>query len=204
MKLLSIAKFTGLSMLMGLLACNTEQEPAQVSTRVNFFSMQVNDVAWKPFEKAGDPCYSTFQFVNGSIGNIPTYSVRASNGTKGINGQEGASTVIIELVGIERPGTYTLEGTYTQPGTSYLNLYVHQPVDGGSYKNLKYTNIAGKQEVTVKIDEIFPIHGSSTMNGIKGSFQGYLYNEANPMDSIRISEGNFIFKTGFTNYDQCD
>ena len=56
----------------------------------------------------------------------------------------------------------------------------------------------------VNVSEVLePVYGG-VLHGIKGSFAGTLYNEANPMDSLIISRGTFTLKkVNWYNFNQC-
>jgi hypothetical protein len=103
-------------------------------------------------------------------------------------------------MGLDKAGRYPVTGSYRGEFTSYAVFNLNSP--GSAPK--RYVNRAEGDSFVVTVREILePVRGG-VINGIRGSFAGTLYNEADPRDSVTIDQGDFTLKkVNWYNFNQC-
>ena len=178
-----------------LSGCKEEEAKARVS--INSFSMEVNGQLWMPFQSKDDPCASTYGGHSSDLGEIPIYTIYAYRDPAGIDDATSDNLLRIRIMNVTKPGAYPLDGTYKEDFESYFIFAVQQPA--GNAK--RYVNDPGRSPFVINVQELIPIKYSPT-KGIKGSFSGILYNEADPSDSLTIENGKFTFNIVNVNYDR--
>jgi Domain of unknown function (DUF5025) len=189
MKTLRVCLF--LLLACGLVNCK-HGETARAKLPINSFSMLVNGQLWTPYQNPKDICSSTFggrywELVTSDV--IPIYTLEARRDPNGINDAYSENTLRLQVKGVYGPGVYVINGTYKEDFDSYVVFYAKQSPN--NYK--KYVNDPRRKPFTVDVGEIIPIKEFVAAKGIKGTFSGVLYNEADPSDSLRIDMGEFTF-----------
>jgi hypothetical protein len=162
--------------------------------------MQVNGEVWTPYQEKDDPCNSTYSVQYADYGIIPLYTIYAYRDPAGRYDAYSENLLRMRVMNVTEPGMYPLDGTYKEDFDSYIIFAAQQPT--GDAK--RFVNDTSKSSFVVNVQELTPGVYSST-KGIKGSFSGILYNEADPSDSLTIEKGEFTFKVVGANYDHhCD
>lgn len=197
-KIKSISFYSLLLAVFVLLGCEEEERKPR-TVPLNSFSMDVNGKDWKPYEEEGNPCYSTFSgTVNG--GSPPRYTFYAYRDPAGIAEWWSENMLRMQLREVPEPGPYLLDGTYKEDFDSYFMFQTREDLENHN----RYVNDPERSDFAVTVQEFIPGRYSST-KGIKGSFSGILYNEADPLDSLVIENGEFTFGFIGVGYDgHCD
>jgi hypothetical protein len=172
--------------LFCLVSCKQEAPKAKVA--INTFSMRVNGQEWTPFQDKNDPCSSTYSgsyatnlMRSGEI--IPFYTIYAYRDPQGKADAYSENLLRMRVMNVTKPGTYLLDGTYKEDFDSYIIFQLPQG---------RYVNDPRRKPFIIRVDQITTRKGA-TIPGIKGSFEGILYNENNPLDSLFIEKGAFAF-----------
>ena len=109
---------------------------------------------------------------------------------------ESAQIFKLQVMNVNHTGIYEIAGSYIDEFTSYALFTIY----GNETKT--YQNSTKKS--VLKIDEIFKM-SYTELQGIRGSFEGILYNLSDSNDSIVINNCQFTFKKmSRNNYCQCD
>lgn len=189
----------GLIVLLCVVTGCREQttEPKQA---VNFFSMSVNGQTWKPSQSAQDPCFGTFWMQYGSAGGTPRYLFLAYYDSLGRADFRSQDVLIMQVMGITKPGTYSLTGTWKSNFESYT-IFRRQLPNGQSRR---YVNDPARGSFTVTVSEWYIRPSSVIIPSLRGTFSGTLYAEENPSDSVVIRRGGMAFIRPTSSTDQCD
>lgn len=194
--------FLSLLLLMG--SCQKEEIlEKQNFNFLNSFTMQVNRQSWEPSQVGEDKCMRTYNAAWAAlIGNgvrKPYYTISASRDSKAAATSQSENVFRLRIFNVQETGAYPITGSYVEPFNSFAVFSVIKP--DGTY--VQYINKFDKPAFVVEVTEIIPIPGSA-VTGIKGTFQGTLYNEINSLDSLTFSRGAFTFKKlNRNNYNQC-
>lgn len=190
-------KLLGLGLLIFALACNKENVLTQGMKPLNSFSMKLNDQLWHPSLIDNDSCFSTIQCEYSEIDLIPFYTIKAYKDSQSRTNYLSENMIRIQIMNVNSTGNYNISDPYGD-FNSYAMFVINQ---SGSQKI--YENSVSKITSVVRIEEMFPIHGS-ILTGIKGSFSGILYNIIDSNDSIVIDDCKFTFKKlNWANFCQC-
>jgi hypothetical protein len=194
-------------LLVLLPGCRTEEtaKPPQKPQLVNAFSMYLNGRYWEPSGVGKDPCQRTFSGAWSAVTNTqnirtPYYTVWASRDRGGVTTWQSENALEFQVMGLDKAGRYPVTGSYREAFTSYAVFNLNSP--GSAPK--RYVNRAEGDSFVVTVREILePVRGG-VINGIRGSFAGTLYNEADPRDSVTIDQGDFTLKkVNWYNFNQC-
>jgi hypothetical protein len=179
--------YTSTVLIVCLTACCNKPEEPKARVPVNSFSMHINGWLWKPLEPEGDPCRGTFTCNYSEIsGGNPFYIISAYYDPNGKTDADSESLLYMQIMDVNLPGTYALDGSYRNAFDSYIVSRQQPP-------SLKfYANNPQRSPFTVQVQDIFPLKYSFS-KGIKGTFSGTLYNEADPADSLMVEQGQFRF-----------
>jgi hypothetical protein len=192
-KYLNVA--AGFAVLLGLLNCRPEEEPAPKVPR-NRFSMTVNGQPWQPLTKPDDPCYIATACGWRHFNWVPTYRIIAETELRtGIEPMR-ASYFDMQVAHVPGPGRYVLNGSRRGDFESFATFRGLRP--DGTYAS--YTNDAKRKPMVVLIERIIPTELISS--GIEGTFAGVLYNEADLRDSVIVENGRFSFAAPQTSYER--
>ena len=162
------------------MGCKNE-EPLE-RTSLNSFSMNVNGQVWTPFQSEDDPCSSTYSGHHGFLNEMPFYTIYAYRDPEGIADAFSENLLRISVKNVTTLGDYLLDGTYKEDfDSSYIIFVVQQPT--GNSK--RYVNDPQRSPFIFNVEKFFP-RKNAISTGIKGSFSGILYNEADPSDSLTI------------------
>jgi len=172
--------------LFCLLSCKSDEPKAKVA--ISTFSMRVNGQEWKPFEDKNDPCSSTYAGISGGYGDKPLFTIYAYRDPTGRADAYSKNLLRLQITNVTKPGTYPLDGTYKEDFDSYFLFVVQQPTGKSKF----YVNDPKRSPFVVNVTEI-PVKKGYVIPGLKGSFSGILYNEADPSESIVIEQGAFSF-----------
>jgi hypothetical protein len=168
--------------LFCLLSCKQEAPKAKVA--INTFSMKVNGQEWTPFQDKNDPCRSTYSGSYATLSEIiPFYTVYAYRDPQGRADAYSENLLRMRVMNVTKPGTYLLDGTYKEDFDSYIIFQLPQG---------RYVNDPARSPFMINVQEIIPIKGFIS-TGIKGTFEGILYKEGDPSDSLVIEKGTFVF-----------
>jgi hypothetical protein len=196
-----------LAALAGLPGCRQEEpaRPQQKPQPINAFSMYLNGRYWEPSGIGADPCQRTFNGAWSAITTaddqrIPYYTVVACRDGRSRTSAESENALRIQIMDVQKAGRYPISGAYQGYYTSHAVLSMNAP--DGTRK--RYVNRAGSDAFVVEVTEFFAPLTELPVNGIRGTFHGTLYNEADPLDSLTISRGAFTLKkVNWYNFDQC-
>ncbi len=203
-----------IGLLILLLACGTEDvKKEQKPQSVNAFRMLLNGAPWEPSRIGQDECMRTFggawSSATDNTGKRPYYTVWAYQDPRwesedsedgDVPEYESDNIFLFQVMDVWEPGRYSITGSYKDHISSYARFHVQKP--GGTSK--LYVNKANSSSFVVEISEICAPLSELPVNGIKGSFYGTLYNEANPQDSLTIRRGEFTLKKiNWYNFNQC-
>jgi len=184
-----------LAFLLIVFGCNEENELEQ--SPLNSFSMNIDDQPWQPSIIENDPCFSTFHCEWSAIDQVPFYTIKAYKDSKSRTDHMSQNFFRIQIMDIDSIGLYNISDPHGD-----FNSYA-MFINNESGTQEIYENSATENTSIVEIEEIIPIKGSD-LNGIKGSFNGILYNKNNPNDSIVIDNCKFNFKKiNWRNFCQC-
>jgi hypothetical protein len=191
-----------LSTIISLSSCHkddvsVEEEKAPL---VNSFAMELNGKAWQPGQIGKDECMRTYNGAWSSIGENPFYNITAYWDPKGVADHSSENILRLQIMNLRSLGEYKPRDSYIDPFKSYALFSVKKP-DGSSIRYINKGNVAS---FSVVFQEFITLPNTS-IQGVKGTFYGTLYNEVNPLDSITITRGTFTLKkTNWYNFDQCD
>ena len=165
---------------------------------LNSFQMYINNRLWTPPIIDNDSCYSTFQ-CNISFANyIPYYNIDVYNDPGMKTDAESAQIFKLQVMNANNTGIHEITGSYYDQFTSYALYILNENGIKTAYQNSTKNSV-------LKIDEFLKINSFSELQGIRGSFEGILYNVSDSNDSIVINNCQFIFKKmNRNNYCQCD
>jgi hypothetical protein len=167
------------------------------NTPVNSFVMYVNDQVWEPATVNNDNCYKKLKCYYSKEA-LPFYTIDAYNGYLPGSIESSENYFRLQIMRVRGIGKYYIN----QPSeglNSYARLVKTEPSGVKVYVNDVNTNSSA-----AIIDEILQPLKYSTLNGVKGSFSGILYNEANRQDSIIIKDCKFTFaKVNWNDFCQC-
>jgi hypothetical protein len=183
--------FSGLfwAILVLLTGCKSkEREEPKPPVVMNSFSMRVNDQEWKPFQSKEDPCSSTYAGLASGSNENPFYVIFAHRDPTGRADAYSENLLRLQVMNVTKPGTYLLDGTYKENFDSYIIFVTQRP------KHARYVNMPSRWPFVVNVTAITNWK-KLVIPGIKGSFSGVLYNEADPSDSLVIEKGEFNFYT---------
>ena len=180
-------------MLLLLWSCKQQEEQPEAKKPVASFSMLVNGKEWKPYQNPKDPCSSTFYAATGMLGwmgeELPFYTVHAYCDLSGRGDAHSENLLRMQVMNTIAPGIYILDGSYKKDlFDSYIIFQTRKST--GDVK--RYINDPKRKAFTVTIEAFLPVKGLS-YKGIKGTFEGVVYNEDTPSDSLIIDKGNFTF-----------
>ena len=191
--------------LLGLMGSCQKEEIAgkQNSGSLNSFKMQVNGKFWEPSQVGKDKCLQTYNAAWSELTENgvrkPYYTILASRNEKALATSQSENGFRLRIFNVQKTGTYPLTGSYTEPYNSFAVFSVRKP--DGTYA--QYINKLNKPAFKVEVNEIIPLPGS-LVTGIRGTFQGTLYNENNSLDSLTFNRGAFTFKkVNWNNFNQC-
>ncbi|HEU5292354.1 MAG TPA: DUF5025 domain-containing protein [Cyclobacteriaceae bacterium] len=191
------------SLIAGLLlmvSCEGDFENADKTERLNDFEMTLNDQVWTPSEI--DACTSTFQcqmskWVSVQGDETYVYHVKAYRDPQAVASLNSENFFQFQIMGANQIGTYTVDGAF-KDSDSFARLTVNDANGKRIYQNKLNENL-----FTVTINKFYQ-KGGSELIGIKGSFEGTLYNMTDPLDVVHISKGEFDFsKINHFDFNQC-
>lgn len=176
-------------------ACEKEEIRKEVKTPVNSLSMKVNGEYWEPSVPDGDSCRSTFYCLSGGWINTdgaerPFYEIYSYKDPNALDDYRSENQFRFQIMNVKQPGIYPITGFYGFDTEPYAIFVLNK--DG---VNKRYVNKTNEISFIATVNELVPTK-LITFTGIKGFFQGTLYNEKDPLDSLVITNGQFTFKTG--------
>ena len=182
------------SVILGLFFCllfgGCDKKEDVKKRPLNSFQMYANNTLWTPPIIDNDSCYSTFQCNMSTLNSIPFYNIDVYNDI------ESTQIFKLQVMNVNHTGIYEIAGSYIDEFTSYA-LFTIYGNETKTYQNSTKNNV-------LKIDEIFKMPYTE-LQGIRGSFEGILYNLSDSNDSIIITNCQFTFKKiNRYNYCQCD
>jgi len=166
-------------------SCDEESRSIE-PTAVNSFKMIVNGVLWEP--SVIDPCHKTFQCAWSALNDKPFYNISAYRDPHNSTSLFSENSFSMQLMDASRAGVYPINGSFLQNFESYATFVIN---DGGG--KTVYQNKKNGNSFHVEIIELFHSQLTSVV-GIQGAFSGVVYNIDNPLDSIVIDKGDFLFK----------
>lgn len=177
-------------------SCNEESLHTADNNNVNSFEMVLNNNRWRPSEIS--ECEKTFMCNMSYLDNKLFYNIEAYKDPHALASTDSENRFQIQIFDVTQTGIYPINGTH-KGWQSYSRLAVND----SKGKRLYYNKENG-HSFRVDITEFFSSESSSIV-GIRGSFSGILFNENNPLDSIQIENGQFVFrKTNWYNFNQCE
>ncbi|ALJ01050.1 DUF5025 domain-containing protein [Rufibacter tibetensis] len=183
-----------------LVGCQQDDDAVdQTPEPVTSFSMQLNNQRWQPSQIGEDKCMQKFHGAWSYLGGKPYFTIVASRDAKMVDNTWSEEGLRLQIFDLTRVGVYPITNSYKEDFVSYVSLRVN--TSGGAPK--VYVNKTDKPAFWVEVKEFYDLPGFS-QKGIKGTFYGTLYNEANPQDSVSFEKGEFLFKkVNWHNYNQC-
>lgn len=170
------------------------------STPLNTFSMQVNGREWEPSQIGDDICRRTYNGAWSALGNTPFFNITAYRDPEAQTSYLAENSLDIQVMNIKGLGKYLLTGSYLGSRESYASFRVNKP--NGIY--VRYVTTPGKSYFVVEFKAFSPIPGT-TLQAVKGVFNGTLYNDKDLRDSVIIDNGTFTFnRPNRYSFDQCD
>ncbi|MEQ7802050.1 DUF5025 domain-containing protein [Pedobacter sp. ASV1-7] len=167
---------------------------------VNSFAMEVDGLLWQPGQVGKEECNRTFKGAWSSLGEKPFFNISAYRDAKGRTDADSENVLEIQVMNVRETGEYKLTGSYLESFKSYA-LFKITKQDGSSGM---YSNKHDISSFTVSFEQFISRPGTN-LKGVKGAFYGTLYNEKDPLDSIVIKRGAFVFKkTNEYNFRQCE
>ena len=186
----------GIIFLNLLISCKMDSEEVLNQNNVNSFTMIVNEQEWLP--SVIDPCHRTFQCSMGELGQSKYYEIDAFRDPSSTSNLESENIFELTVMDVNLIGDYTIDGEFKD-----FSNYARFTINDINGKRI-YQNKENGSEFNVSVNQLFPKKNSDLV-GIAGSFSGVLYNINNPVDSIIINQGEFIFrKTNWYNFNQCE
>jgi hypothetical protein len=176
-----------LSVMLTFVGCQKNAPELETNVFVNTFSMQMNGEKWQAAISEEDACRQRFNGAWSFYNSRPYFTVTASTDPFRKT-TVGSKLLEIQFKEVSEKGIYYLTGNYREHAASYA-FYLVTAEDGTS---MRYINKENSDAFRVVVDEIRPVAGSS-LSIIKGSFQGIIYREDNPQDSLIINSGSFEF-----------
>jgi hypothetical protein len=176
-----------LSVMLTFLSCQKNAPELEKQVFVNTFLMELNGEKWQPGISEEDACRQRFNGAWSFYNSRPYFTVTAST-DHFRKTSAGGKLFEIQFKEVSEKGRYFLTGTYREHAGSYA-LYLVTAEDGNS---VRYINKENSNTFRVDVEEIRPVAGSS-LSTINGTFQGTLYREDNPQDSLIINSGSFEF-----------
>lgn len=166
------------------MGCHTKDvSPGRVP--LNAFFMYLDGAYWEPVLSDTDPCYGTYHC---SMNGRGYYGITAHRDPNGIRNASSQDYLRMELINVDKPGLYPLEGTYRTQFTSFLTFSRGRLSEG---PRVRYVNRPDRHPFVVEIERLLPIKYLS-YPGIEGTFRGFAYNESDDADSLFI-DGRFTF-----------
>ena len=189
--------FLGLLFCLLFEGCDKKGEGVNELRPLNSFQMYVNNKLWTPSVIDNDSCYSTFQCNMSGANGIPFYNIDVYNDPEMRTDTESAQIFKIQVMNVSHTGIHEISGSYIDQFTSYALFINNENGIKTVYQNSTTNSV-------LKIEEFFTIDSYSELQGIRGSFEGVLYNISDSNDSIIIYNCHFTFKKiNRYNYCQC-
>ncbi|RYD86338.1 MAG: DUF5025 domain-containing protein [Sphingobacteriales bacterium] len=196
-RFLSILCFLTLAM-----GCSKDNSaPSAIKPRVvNTFAMQVNGRDWEPGKSGTAECNRTFNAAWSWLDGRPYFNITAYRDPNGNTGAQSNNILQLQVMDADATGSYALNGSYWESFSSHAVFRATKP-DGS---RVSYVNKRGSNTFKLVIDQFTP-RPNTMLRGVKGSFSGTLYNEKDPLDSMDIKRGDFVFqRTNFYDFSQCE
>jgi len=190
-----------LGIFLSFSSCN--KEPISLEPKkplpLNTFAMEVNGQGWQPGQIGKDECMRTY-YGAWSLLDYPFFNIVAYRDPQGLTGARSENALQIQIVNVTGLGKYELTGSYLESFKSHVLFTVKKP--DGSY--VRYINKRNLASFSVVFEEFISVP-KTDIKGVKGIFSGTLYNDVDPLDSITITQGNFMFnRPNRYSFDQCD
>lgn len=194
MKSIKKATLIGVIFLSLTISCGQDIEEVN-QNNLNLFKMVVNGRLWMP--SVIDSCHRTFKCDMSSLNQDNFYRIEAYKDPLSLTNLKSENFFEMEIMKVNKSANYIIDGVF-RDFSNYARFTINDLTGKRVYQNKK-NGISFK----VSITQLFPNLNSSIV-GIEGSFNGTLYNIENPLDSIRINRGEFIFKkTNWNNFNLC-
>ena len=188
-----------------MMSCGKEEEKVQKPLQpVNTFRMLLNGREWTPSALGEDKCLRAYHASRSTVTHgtqvTPYYSISAFNDSAAPVSGNRVNSFFLQISGVETPGRFPITGNYREFYSSHAWFVQKQP--DGSFS--RYVNRQNPASMEVTISRMIPLREGWTFQGIEGAFEGVLYNETNPQDSLSIERGEFTFaKMNWYNFNQC-
>lgn len=167
---------------------------------VNSFAMEVDGQTWHPGQIDKEECHRTFKGAWSSLDEKHFFNISAYRDAKGRTDADSENVLQIQVMNVRGTGDYKLTGSYLESFESFAFFKITKQ-DGSS---ARYSNKHDISSFTVSFEDFISRSGTN-LKGVKGAFYGTLYNDKDPLDSIVITKGAFIFKrTNESNFRQCE
>jgi hypothetical protein len=179
-------RLLGLGILFFVVGCNLVDVLDRDSKSSNSFSMSINGQLWQPSLIDNDASCPTFECEYTLLNDNPFYTIIAYKDSQSRTDFESENIFRIQIMNVDKIGVYNTSDTYGD-----FNSYAKFEINESGIQKI-YENSTTKINSFVRIDEMLPI--ASSIDGIRGSFSGILYNNENLKDSIVIDNCTFTFK----------
>jgi hypothetical protein len=190
-----------LSIFVSLSSCNKQQVSLEPKKPVplNTFAVEVNGRAWLPEQIGKDECMRTYYGAWSSL-DYPFFNLVAYRDPQGLTGAGSENALNIQIMNVRGLGKYELTGSYLESFKSYAFFTMKKP-DGS---RVRYINRRDVSSFSVVFEAFIPLE-KTNIQGVKGVFAGTLYNEVDPLDSIKLTHGDFTFnRPNRYSFNQCD
>ncbi len=186
--------------LLFLVSCDNKEEtdPQKNLKRMNYFSMEIDGEFWQPSFIDGDTCKQTFNAAqsgyNANIGLSPStfYNINAYKDPNAINDVRAENRLRLQIMDVVKTGKYEIKKDYRVHFENFISFQIRKDKNGNE-KQAIYSVDSTKNIFDFYVDKIIPVE-SIANQGIQGHFEGVLYNEENPIDSIVITNGKYKFE----------
>lgn len=189
----------GLAFIMLAISCSKnnqkEQTPKPDQTNLNSFKMNLNGVAWTP--TAIDSCNRTFSCDQSKWGQDDYFRIEAFKDRSQVLSSESRNYFELAICKVNNKGDILIDGRFRDIFSNYARFTINE-----FNKKVIYQNKEIIPAFKVSITQVF-----ETVNCwgcVSGTFEGFLYNIDNPVDSIKVEKGEFIFKKPYSvNFNHC-
>ena len=120
----------------------------------------------------------------------PFYNIEVFKDSRLVSSFESKNALQFQITNVKETGTYNIESKFAANFQSYARFTVNN--EDGTF--VRYENDADRNPFIVIVDEFRSPYSNLSFGGIRGSFQGSLYNLDNPSDSLNFENGKFVFK----------